>query len=370
MQLTAEQIAAQNANAANILETLQGMGIQTNAALNTGSGSAGSAVSDETLRKEIMDLVPSESYLVPLLPGDQNAALGRTLDNIESVTIVGEIPEFQGGEAEKTGGFNAPADANADLEVGKVTIHQKRFELTFDITSKLQTYSQVDFLNWLKKEAPKAMAKTLDTVILNGDKTATANANINLIDGTPATTANYLKTGGDGIRKRGLAAGIDVGALTFQDNLDMLAAMGVYGSDASQLLWLYNNETYIKSMGLEEFKDAAKNGKGSIIHEGSKAVTNVLGADVLNLRSYRKTNAAGKISGTASNNTKGGMSLLWTPGIQHGFGQYFEMRVFDFGSRGIKLNMWFDWGFAIADPSDVGIDDGKTVVSGYNVTLT
>lgn len=358
---------AQEKNQAAILETLEGMGIQTNAALNTTN--AADSVPQATLRAEIMDLVPSESFLMPLLPGDQNEALGRNLDQTEEVTIVGEIPEFQGGEGEQTSGFTAHAAANGSLPVGKVTISQKRFELTFDITSKLQTYSNVKFLEWLKKEAPKAMAKTLDTVILNGDNATAANTNINLIDGTPAATANYLKVGGDGIRKRGLADGIDVGAITFQDYLDMLGAMGVYGSDASQLLWLFNNETYVKSLGLDEFKDAAKNGKGSIIHDGSKAVTNILGADVLNLRSYKKSNATGKISATAGNNTKGGASLLWLPGIQHGFGETFQMRVFDFGSRGVKLNMWFDWGFAIADPSDVGIDDGKTVITAYNATV-
>lgn len=353
----------------NILETLQGMGIETNAALNTGAGSAGDAVPDEVLRKDIMDLVPSESLLLPLLPGDQNKALGRNLQEIESVNIVGEVPQFQGGEGEVTGGFQQAAAANGTLEVGKVTVTQKRFELTFDITKKLETYSLVNFVEWIKKEMPGAMAKTLDNVILNGDTATAANTNINSIDGTPPATANYLRA--DGIRKRGLANNsTDVGALAFQDYLDVLGSMGVYGVDPSQLLWIFNHETYIKSMGITEFKDASENGKKSIIHDGSKALTNILGADLVTPRTYSKANAAGKVQTTVpAGNTLGGFSLFWLPGVQHGFGETFQMRIFDYGSRGVKLNAWFDWGCTLVDPSDVGIDDGQTVGTAYNATL-
>ena len=146
--------------------------------------------------------------------------------------------------------------------------------------------------------------------------------------------------------------------------------MGVYGVDPSQLLWIFNHETYIKSMGITEFKDASENGKKSIIHEGSKALTNILGSDLVVPRSYGKANATGKISGTPANNSTGAFSLFWLPGVQHGFGEYFKFKVFDYGSRGVKLNAWFDWGVSLVDPSEVGITDGVVAASGFNATLS
>ena len=351
-----------------ILEQLAALGFETNAAMSSTDGTGGDAIPVEVLSSQIMDLMPGESTFLPLLPGDQNKELKRKLNEVESVNIVGEIPQFRKGETEQVDGFTTPQAANATVPTGKVTITQKRYELTFDITKKLQTYSVVDFEEWIKKEAANAMAKTLDNVLLNGDIVTAATGNINSVDGAPAATENYLQQ--DGIRKWGLANnGVNLGALSFQDYIDMLIQMGAYASDPSQLLWILNNETYLKSMGIEQFQDASKNGKSSIIHDGSKALTNILGADLMVSRRYSKANATGKVSTTPANNTTGALSCLWLPGIQYGFGEEFDMQVFNLGSRGIKLNMWFDFGFAIADPSDVGIDDGKTIVSGYNATL-
>jgi hypothetical protein len=77
-----------------------------------------------------------------------------------------------------------------------------------------------------------------------------------------------------------------------------------YSDDLDNLLLLMNTATYNKTLTISEFTDHYKNNQGSTIVNG-KLLGKLAGVDYLTTRELRKTEADGKLSATASNNTKG-----------------------------------------------------------------
>jgi hypothetical protein len=113
--------------------------------------------------------------------------------------------------------------------------------------------------------------------------------------------------------------------MDFADFLSVLAKLDDNGANASDLIWLFNHNTYTKALGITEFKDSATNGRSSTIFTG--AVTNVLGSDVFSARDFPKTEADGKVSTTPANNVKGGFLLLNKNAIQYGYAGEYMMEV-------------------------------------------
>jgi len=130
-------------------------------------------------------------------------------------------------------------------------------------------------------------------------------------------------------------------------------------------MWIFNRQTYLKAMTLSDFADASKRGEGSTV--GGKAITSVFGSDVYLNKDVRLTEADGKISVTASNNTKGQILYAWKPGIQFGFGKDMQTKIFDFGADGYQLHAWFYFGFAIYNKEAGGTY--ASVASGRNITV-
>jgi hypothetical protein len=86
------------------------------------------------------------------------------------------------------------------------------------VTYQLEEDSIINVMQWLNEDMARVLQEALEDAILNGDTTTTANTNINLIDGTPASTALYLAW--DGIRHNALVDNTSLaatanGALTY-----------------------------------------------------------------------------------------------------------------------------------------------------------
>jgi hypothetical protein len=130
-------------------------------------------------------------------------------------------------------------------------------------------------------------------------------------------------------------------------------------------LWLFNRATYNKGLALDALLDASKRGAASTL--SGNAIANLFGADVHISKHMGKTEADGKISTTATNNTLGQLGLIYKPAIQYGFGQPLEIDVVKVPGKGVSLIATFEFGFDILQ-KDAGYTDSSVAI-GYNVTL-
>lgn len=335
---------------------------------NTGKGEE--FVEPERLSDQVFDAVPNYSTFLNALPGNH----GNQLAEIESKPIIGDLGFFEGGTERTDQPTTNPLNPTGTAPTAKVQINQKQYVMRIDLSDHLRNFqvgSAGSLESLITQKMASSMARTVEGVILNGDTETGASANINLIDGTPASTAYYLKE--DGIRKAVIGAADseeNIGTLTFNSYVDLMDKIGDYAANPEDVLQIVNRSVYNKSLALAEFKDISQNGKNSTIHTG--ALTNVLGSDLYIARDLQKATATGEISGTPANNTTGQMLAMWKYAVQYGFGgkvesQPLRMMIHNFGSQGIQLEAWFYFGFALINKKA-----GQTDPSfgyGRNVTL-
>lgn len=365
--VTKESLAQELGITPDVLSTLAALGVKTNAnevMHTTQTGYGKELVPLNVLSAEILEIVPKFSTLLSKLPGNHGTGLAVS----EKVPVIGDPGLFL-GNTEWTTGTPAQAQGNTKNPTQEVTINQGQFIMTIDVSKRLLNYSVADLEQILKMKLAQSFGRTIDALIINGDTEAGATGNVNLDDAAPSTTAYYMQVD-HGLRELAINAAasagiVDVGTFEFADFLDVLNKMGDLASDPSQILFLFNQATYIKALGITEFKDAAQNGKGSTIHTGS--ITNILGSDLLTCRDIGKTEADGKISTTAASNTKGQFLAIYAPAIQYGFGQSLEIDVVKVPGKGIQIVATGEFGFGILETIS-GVT-GRTVAAGIDVTV-
>lgn len=361
----------------DVLETLGKLGIQgegvpeleTNAnevmhTSNTGKGAE--MVPTSVLSQQIFDTILDYSSFLKMLPGYHGVGLNK----IEEVPVIGDVGFFA-LHAEKTTGAFALTQAANTMATAKVTLTQKQYDLKIDVSNELSQFNVLgaaEFERRLKEKIAKAMVRTVESLIINGDTTNAATGNVNLDDADPADTLYYL--GALGLRYYGVAGSanvtkVDVGSMDMADLVSVANLLGDFFADPSQCLWIFNRSTYNKALNIAEFADAAKNGKGSTINSG--AITNILGADVVVNRDMPKTEADGKISTTASNNTLGTFLIFWKPAVQYGYGQELQLELFNLGADGYQLQGWFN--VAVSIVQKLAGQTDSSLGYGYNVTL-
>lgn len=360
-----------------ILETLAKLGINTtgaglpvqtnaNEVMNTGaSGYGAELVPTQILAKEIFDAIPQYSTFLSMLPGFHGVGLGKSVE----VDVIGDVGFFQ-RHTEKTTGALAVAQGNTRMATDKVTLTQHQLDITIDVSNELSNFNVLGaegFTNKLKEKIAKAMVRTVEAAIINGDTTSGATGNVNSDDGAPAASSYYLDF--TGLRATAIAdsaAKVDVGTFAFDDLLKVASCVGDYFANPDECLWLFNRATYNKALGITEFADASKNGKGSTVNTG--ALTNILGSDLVCNRDLPKTEADGKVNTASPSSTLLGQFLfVWKPGIQYGYGQELKLALMDFGKDGYQLQGWFSVAIALVSKK-AGTTD-PVVAVGYNVTL-
>lgn len=170
----------------------------------------------------------------------------------------------------------------------------------------------------------------MDAFILNADSTNAATGNINLDDADPADDSYYLSDGQDGIRHLHLVDNTGqttdcAGALTDAKLTTMLATMGKYAADPARLAITCDIGTYLNG-----FLSTATGAPGSFITTLEKLGTAGIliagqlaayrGIPILLSGQYPTSEADGKVSTTAGNNTKGGLSCyhrdMWKAGFR------------------------------------------------------
>lgn len=331
---------------------------------NTGAGAE--LVPGAILATDFIDIVPKISPFIGALGGYH----GRNMPLIADVAVIGELPFHNLGDQWTGGaGSNYPAQGAGKVPTAKIEIRQKKYEFSVDVSDEeIRFVNVVDILATIQRKIAMSASRTQEALLLNGDTTATATGNINNDDATPAATSYYL--GADGLRKAGLANGVDVGTLEFDDFLAVLAKLEDQGANPSEILWLFNHNTYTKALGVTEFKDSSINGRGSTIFSG--ALTNVLGSDVFVGRDFPKTEADGKVSSvTPANNVKGGFLAAHRNAVQYGYAGEYMMEVSRVPGKGYNVHGHYFMGANTVDnATGATIADLSTMVAaGYNVTV-
>ena len=320
-------------------------------AANAGFGAE--LVADSVFTTDFIDVVSRVSPLFAALNGFH----GRNMDQTMKVPVIGELP-YHDLMPETTTSLMTFADAKAKLPTAYVTIEQKKFFLDVDISEEMNRFNNVvDIVAAVNRKLADSARHTQEAFAINGDITTAATGNVNSDDGAPAATSYYL--GGNGLRKAGLDTSntVNVGTITFAQYLAILAELGDNYTDLSEIVFLDNPQTYVKSLGVSEFAEYSKNGKYSTVVTG--AVTNIAGVDLITSKHFRLTEADGKISTTPANNVKGGILAFHKSALQYGYNGDYNLEVVRNPAKGWKIVGYYFMG--INTVNNAKIEGGSAV---------
>ncbi|MCX7618924.1 phage major capsid protein [Tepidiforma sp.] len=246
------------------------------------------------------------------------------------VPIDGSLPEMLlVGESVDA---NATAYPTSKTGTNRRTLTAKKFTIQQIWSAELTEDSIVGFVELLRAKLAAAYTAYLGSAVYNGDMTNAATGNINSDDADPADTRHYLAW--DGIRHYWLVddTGNGVngsgGALTSAMVLQAIAKLAGpgnsvnaldtidWGADLNNLRIVINPGLRTKLMGLTETLTVDKIGPQASIVAGQ--IGALFGIPIIAPAYAAKTEADGKLSATATNNTLGQLSVVSVRGWLRG----------------------------------------------------
>ena len=338
---------------------------------NTGYGKE--LVPVDVLTDKVLEVIPTFAKLMDALSvGFHGNDMGVSI----KVPIKGEI-WFAEGNSEWTTAAGTIAQGVNRLATGEVTITQYPLIASVDVSKRELNYSIGKIEDMIVDAIAKTYARTIESMVINGDVETGASGNVNSDDQAPATT--FASSGGaadhriyiDGLRATAIAGTTgtdkyDVWAMTWDDIMATRALLGNYSYDLDELLLIMNGNTYNKALTLDEFKKSNESGLKSTIETWAKS--NISWVDMFVARDFTLTEADGKMSGaTLTNNTKGGFMFIRKSCVQRGFGQAIEIDVVKIPGKGISIIATAEFGYVVVSKK-AGVTD-PSVVLGFNATV-
>jgi len=209
----------------------------------------------------------------------------------------------------------------------RVQVDAKKFVIHQMWSGEMEEDSILPFVSFLRRQAMLSVGFYGDSLVLNGDTTNAGTGNINLDDADPADTKHYLAL--DGIRHAGLVdntgnskslgAGISLNALRDVKGRMMDATNKVdwgHPNDPNDLVFIADPETADRVALLDELIVSYQQ-QGKAIFNGE--VARALGHPVIGSMAVSKTEADGKVSTTAGNNTLGQLATINRRGFKVGW---------------------------------------------------
>lgn len=196
----------------------------------------------------------------------------------------------------------------------RVSVTAKKMLINQIWTYELEEDAIIPFLPFVRQQVAASLAFYSDSVVLNGDTTNAATGNINSDDADPADTKFYLAF--DGLRHVGLVD--NTGNSTNAAGAVSLSALsGLKGKmiDSTYLIdwghpvrsqdviYVCDPQTADAIAQLDQVVTVDKFGPQAGVLVGQ--VGNILGSPIISTIAMGLTEADGKISATAANNTKG-----------------------------------------------------------------
>lgn len=258
-------------------------------------------------------------YVSELWTGAQATARVSSLINNFTMTdptsylpVEADLPELL-FVAENTAS-NSSEYATTKTGSNRVQVDAKKFVMHQMWSGEMEEDSIIPYIPFLRAQAARSLGHHMDSLVLNGDTTNAATGNINLDDADPADTKHYLAW--DGIRHAGLvdntanradlAGPITLNAFRAQRGR-MLSTTYKHDwghpNNLSDLIHVADPETADAIAFLDEVITVDKFGPGATVLTGQQA--RVLGSPLIASIDVSKTEADGKVSNTAANNTKG-----------------------------------------------------------------
>ena len=213
---------------------------------------------------------------------------------------------------------------------GKVTLTAKKLALRVGFSQELVEDSIIPVIAIYREQAQRAIMDAIDNVLLNGDDTNAGTGNINSDDADPADTEKYLAM--NGLRHSALvedtARAIDGSGKA--PDLAMLrsarfAMLTKYAQSVKNLAFITGGEVYAKLLSLDEFITMDKAGPNASAMTGQ--IGFIDGIPVLTSAEYGLTEADGKISDTAENNTLGQGLYVYRPNWYVGYKRKVNLTV-------------------------------------------
>lgn len=332
---------------------------------NTGYGAE--FIPNEVFNDIVVNILPMRARLLSLLPGNHGIGLPKTYTSAAIGLSVGDLL-FQGKTDWTTGTGSQTEDDHSQSRAAttQVTIQQMPFIAEVDISDAQLRYNAVNTEQYVKTRLAEGMAYTVDALIINGDSETGATGNVNKDDGAPTAKTYYLSIDG-GIRERAINGSYtyNVGTLAASDYSEILNLLGEYSERPEDCLFIQSVHVNNKMRTLDEFELIINSGDKATIQKG--ILPTPYGVDVLVHRAVPKTEADGKVSATAGNNTLGQILCVYKPAVQYGFGQDFNLEVVRVAGYGYRLVATFDFGFSIVDSANSLTS--PTVAAGINVTV-
>lgn len=191
------------------------------------------------------------------------------------------------------------------------------------VSYELQEDSVIAVASYMPDRMRLRLTEALESAMINGDKTMTANANINRIDGTvPSGLQKPHYVAFDGIRHQFL---IDnptykrdaAGALELADFLLTLGLLPeAIRTRKDNILFILSGGIEDAARLLPELLTAGVGGQRATIYSGE--MPPLFGVDPMTSGFMPKTNASGYVSVTAGNNTKDTLAAVYAPYWKYG----------------------------------------------------
>lgn len=210
----------------------------------------------------------------------------------------------------------------------RVQVDAKKFVIHQMWSGEMEEDAIIAFVPFLRRQASLSVAHHADSLVLNGDTTNAATGNINSDDAAPAATKHYLAF--DGIRHAALvdntgndtdaAGAVTVNLVNTQRGKMIDTANLVdwgHPIDPNDLVHVADPETADALALLDEVLTVDKYGPQATILNGELA--RLLGHPVISSIAVSKTEADGKVSTTAANNTKGQLVTFNPRGFKAGW---------------------------------------------------
>ena len=277
--------------------------------------STGSGTGDELVPTNMAAMLWDDFFLA--------SRIVATMMRIDMPTNPFDIPLGLGNVTWRKGTENTattasdPATAKSTLTATEL-VTQQEWSYTLDEDAAIAMAPAV------RGKLAQSGAEIMDAFALNDDATNAATGNINLDDADPDDASYYLSSGQDGLRHAWLvdntamtvAAGGD--ALDAADVTSALGKMGKYAVDPSKLVIVTDAGTYLNGfLKLTNVVTVDKFGPNAVILTGQLAT--YYGIPIIVSASAPKTEADGKVSTTAGNNTLGQFTVfhrdMWYAGF-------------------------------------------------------
>lgn len=197
----------------------------------------------------------------------------------------------------------------------------KKHMLATSHTDELDEDSIINIMAFLDDDAVTTLAESLESVLINGDTTATAaNINSDVVPATGIQTPDYIAW--DGIRHnylvdytdRGNAKAAALEMTDYEDTIKLLDA--VVSKRRDKMLFIVDSDTESATRTLPEMLTRDVAGIYATIFAGK--IPPLFGVDVYMSGQMGLSQATGFVSATAGNNTEGSIACAYAPYWQYG----------------------------------------------------